>query len=57
VLGFGNETADEGGKGKGGEPQAALYQPAGVVQVLGAGALTAPQLQALTPGERRGLLP
>ena len=57
VLGFGNETVDEGGAGKGGDPQASLYQPAGVVQVLGAGPLTAPQLQALTPGERRGLQP
>ena len=59
VLGFGNEQADEGGigKGKGSEPQASSYQPAGVVQVLGAGPLTAPQLQALTPNERRGLQP
>ncbi|SDA78771.1 MULTISPECIES: filamentous haemagglutinin family protein [unclassified Janthinobacterium] len=57
VLGFGNETVDEGGAGKGSDPQASLYQPAGVVQVLGAGPLTAPQLQALTPGERRGLQP
>ncbi|PHV14960.1 hemagglutinin [Janthinobacterium sp. BJB303] len=59
VLGFGNEQADEGGagKGKGSEPQASNYQPAGVVQVLGAGPLTAPQLQALTPNERRGLQP
>ena len=59
VLGFGNEQADEGGVGKhqGGEPQASSYQPAGVVQVLGAGPLTAPQLQALTPNERRGLQP
>jgi filamentous hemagglutinin family protein len=59
VLGFGNEQADEGGTGKhqGGEPQASSYQPAGVVQVLGAGPLTAPQLQALTPNERRGLQP
>ncbi|ATD58882.1 hemagglutinin [Janthinobacterium svalbardensis] len=59
VLGFGNEQTDEGGsgKGKGGEPQASNYQPAGVVQVLGAGPLTAPQLQALTPNERRGLQP
>ncbi|MGK5047618.1 filamentous hemagglutinin family protein [Janthinobacterium sp. GB4P2] len=59
VLGFGNEQADEGGVGKhkGGEPQASNYQPAGVVQVLGAGPLTAPQLQALTPNERRGLQP
>lgn len=59
VLGFGNEQVDEGGVGKlkGGEPQASLYQPAGVVQVLGAGPLTAPQLQALTPNERRGLQP
>ena len=59
VLGFGNEQADEGGVGKhqGGEPQASSYQPAGVVQVLGAGSLTAPQLQALTPNERRGLQP
>ncbi|WP_058049628.1 filamentous haemagglutinin family protein [Janthinobacterium sp. Ant5-2-1] len=59
VLGFGNEQADEAGVGKhqGGEPQASSYQPAGVVQVLGAGPLTAPQLQALTPNERRGLQP
>lgn len=59
VLGFGNEQADEAGAGKhqGGEPQASSYQPAGVVQVLGAGPLTAPQLQALTPNERRGLQP
>ncbi|WP_219135884.1 filamentous haemagglutinin family protein [Janthinobacterium sp. UMAB-60] len=59
VLGFGNDSADEGGVGKhkGGEPQASSYQPAGVVQVLGAGPLTAPQLQALTPNERRGLQP
>ena len=57
VLGFGNETVDEGGSGKGRDPQASLYQPAGVVQVLGAGPLTAPQLQALTPNERRGLQP
>ena len=59
VLGFGNEQADEAGIGKhqGGEPQASNYQPAGVVQVLGAGPLTAPQLQALTPNERRGLQP
>ncbi|MDI3296407.1 filamentous haemagglutinin family protein [Janthinobacterium tructae] len=59
VLGFGNEKADEAGVGKhqGGEPQASNYQPAGVVQVLGAGPLTAPQLQALTPNERRGLQP
>ncbi|MGX9785537.1 filamentous haemagglutinin family protein [Janthinobacterium lividum] len=59
VLGFGNEQADEAGVGKlkGGEPQASSYQPAGVVQVLGAGPLTAPQLQALTPSERRGLQP
>ncbi|QYG05320.1 filamentous haemagglutinin family protein [Janthinobacterium sp. PAMC25594] len=59
VLGFGNDAADEGGVGKhkGGEPQASSYQPAGVVQVLGAGPLTAPQLQALTPNERRGLQP
>ncbi|PJJ20383.1 filamentous hemagglutinin family protein [Janthinobacterium sp. 67] len=59
VLGFGNEQSDEAGAGKhqGGEPQASSYQPAGVVQVLGAGPLTAPQLQALTPNERRGLQP
>ncbi|WP_258000835.1 filamentous haemagglutinin family protein [Janthinobacterium sp. ROICE36] len=59
VLGFGNEQADESGadKRQGGEPQASNYQPAGVVQVLGAGPLTAPQLQALTPNERRGLQP
>ncbi|EZP37978.1 filamentous haemagglutinin family protein [Janthinobacterium lividum] len=59
VLGFGNEQADDAGvgKGNGGEPQASSYQPAGVVQVLGAGPLTAPQLQALTPNERRGLQP
>ncbi|MGX9732649.1 filamentous hemagglutinin family protein [Janthinobacterium aestuarii] len=59
VLGFGNEQADDAGAGKhqGGEPQASSYQPAGVVQVLGAGPLTAPQLQALTPNERRGLQP
>ena len=57
VLGFGNESADDAAAGKGRDPQASLYQPAGVVQVLGAGPLTAPQLQALTPNERRGLQP
>ncbi len=59
VLGFGNEQAHEAsvGKHQDGEPQASNYQPAGVVQVLGAGPLTAPQLQALTPNERRGLQP
>ena len=59
MLVFSNEQADRGGLGNhiGGEPQASSYQPAGVVQVLGAGPLTAPQLQALTPNERRGLQP
>lgn len=59
VLGFGNEQAPEAsvGKHQDDEPQASNYQPAGVVQVLGAGPLTALQLQALTPNERRGLQP
>ncbi|MFS2054597.1 filamentous hemagglutinin family protein, partial [Variovorax sp. CT11-76] len=33
----------------------AAYDPKGVVQVLGAGALTTAQMQSLTPGERRNL--
>ncbi|MDC8757971.1 filamentous haemagglutinin family protein [Janthinobacterium fluminis] len=58
VLGFGAEAGAEADAAlRGGEPQASLYRPKGVVQVLGAGELAAPQLQALTPGERRGLQP
>ena len=56
VLGFG-ESPPAGSKPADGVPQASLYQPSGVVQILGAGPLTAPQLQALTPAERRGLQP
>ncbi|SEK14760.1 MULTISPECIES: filamentous haemagglutinin family protein [unclassified Variovorax] len=57
VLGFGNEGAgggDNGAAPKAREPHAA-YDPQGVVQVLGAGTLTAAQMQSLTPGEKRGL--
>jgi hypothetical protein len=62
VLGFGAEGgAGEGGGGNSSNtPPArdarAAYDPEGVVQVLGAGTLTAAQKQALTPGERGGLV-
>ncbi|SCX73239.1 filamentous haemagglutinin family protein [Variovorax sp. EL159] len=56
VLGFGNEPAGgEGGAGAGRERSGGAYDPKGVVQVLGAGALTTAQMQSLTPGEQRGL--
>uniref|UniRef100_UPI001A9EDE0D filamentous haemagglutinin family protein n=1 Tax=unclassified Variovorax TaxID=663243 RepID=UPI001A9EDE0D len=59
VLGFGNEAEGAGGDSEGGAPKAreprASYDPQGVVQVLGAGTLTAAQRQSLTPGEQRGL--
>ncbi|WP_390343082.1 filamentous hemagglutinin family protein [Variovorax boronicumulans] len=57
VLGFGNEPAggEGGGAGAGRERSGAAYDPKGVVQVLGAGALTTAQMQSLTPGEQRGL--
>ncbi|MDP9875864.1 filamentous hemagglutinin family protein [Variovorax boronicumulans] len=60
VLGFGNEPAggeggEGGGNGAGRERSGAAYDPKGVVQVLGAGALTTAQMQSLTPGEQRGL--
>nr|WP_240531464.1 filamentous haemagglutinin family protein [Variovorax boronicumulans] len=57
VLGFGNEPAggEGGGGGAGRERSGAAYDPKGVVQVLGAGALTTAQMQSLTPGEQRGL--
>ncbi|WP_185546020.1 filamentous haemagglutinin family protein [Variovorax sp. KBW07] len=58
VLGFGNEPAGGEGSGRGGEGRehtGAAYDPKGVVQVLGAGALTTAQMQSLTPGEQRGL--
>ena len=57
VLGFGNEApegAPAGGARERGSTGAA-YDPKGVVQVLGAGALTTAQMQSLTPGERRNL--
>ena len=60
VLGFGNE-APEGAPAGGGARErgttGAAYDPQGVVQVLGAGALTTAQMQSLTPGERRNLKP
>lgn len=57
VLGFGNEGAGEGGNSSAPPPRdsRAAYDPQGVVQVLGAGTLTAAQMQSLTPGERGGL--
>ncbi|MGJ7545359.1 filamentous haemagglutinin family protein [Variovorax sp. LT1R16] len=57
VLGFGNEAPaglPSGPDGSAGER--AGYNPDGVVQVLGAGVLSAAQQQPLTPGERRGLV-
>jgi hypothetical protein len=60
VLGFGNEgeggsTGNPAPSATGGRDQRAAYDPQGVVQVLGAGTLTAAQRQVLTPGEQRGL--
>jgi filamentous hemagglutinin family protein len=61
VLGFGAEGTG-GGASEGSSSAApardarAAYDPEGVVQVLGAGTLTAAQKQALTPGERGGLV-
>ncbi|WP_167481260.1 filamentous haemagglutinin family protein [Acidovorax cavernicola] len=55
VLGFGNEAPGGEGGGAGRERTGAAYDPKGVVQVLGAGALTTAQMQSLTPGEQRGL--
>lgn len=64
VLGFGGEGAGGGGEGGGGggsssapaRDSRAGYDPEGVVQVLGTGTLTAAQKQALTAGERAGLV-
>ena len=56
VLGFGNEAPAAPPPGReGGANGRAAYDPGGVVQVLGAGVLSAAQQQPLTPGERRGL--
>lgn len=60
VLGFGNEGEGGGaGAGTNGAPKdrdaRAAYDPNGVVQVLGAGTLTAAQRQSLTPSEQRAL--
>ncbi|KQX90306.1 hypothetical protein ASD34_03305 [Variovorax sp. Root473] len=58
VLGFGNEGAGDAGSSDSGmrrEHSGAAYDPKGVVQVLGAGALTTAQMQSLTPREQRGL--
>ncbi len=60
VLGFGNDAPEGGaGNGSGGARErgvtGAAYDPKGVVQVLGAGALTTAQMQSLTPGEQRAL--
>ncbi|WP_219210921.1 filamentous haemagglutinin family protein [Variovorax boronicumulans] len=57
VLGFGNEAPAAPPQGReGGAAERVGYNPDGVVQVLGAGTLTAAQQQPLTPGERRGLV-
>jgi hypothetical protein len=59
VLGFGNEAPEGAPAGNGGARErgttGAAYDPKGVVQVLGAGALSTAQMQSLTPGERRNL--
>jgi len=60
VLGFGNEAPEGGASNGGGGARergvtGAAYDPKGVVQVLGAGALTTAQMQSLTPGEQRAL--
>ena len=54
VLGFGNDAP--AGAPQGRADERAGYNPDGVVQVLGAGALSAAQQQPLTPGERRALV-
>lgn len=56
VLGFGNEVPAAPPAAPGGKAQQVGYNPDGVVQVLGAGALTTAQQQALTPGERKALM-
>ena len=56
VLGFGNEPLTAPQSREGDARERVGYNPDGVVQVLGAGVLTTAQQQALTPGERRGLV-
>lgn len=56
VLGFGNEAPSVPQGRESDAREKVSYNPDGVVQVLGAGTLTAAQQQALTPGERRGLV-
>lgn len=57
VLGFGSESPAEGAPRNKGDSSSILhYNPAGVVQILGAGALTSAQMQALTETERRALV-
>ncbi len=58
VLGFGNEVPEgaPAAPAPGGASRPAAYNPQGVVQVIGAGALNASELQALTPAERRNLI-
>ena len=55
VLGFGNEPAEGAGARGTQGASAAGYDPQGVVQVLGAGELTATAMQSLSPNERRAL--
>ncbi|RZL66192.1 MAG: filamentous hemagglutinin N-terminal domain-containing protein [Variovorax sp.] len=56
VLGFGSEPMEQAPAGESqGRAQQVSYNPQGVVQVLGAGALSEGEMQALTVRERRAV--